>query len=141
MLAECALDESRIHFTGHLARTDYLHLLQASDVHVYLTAPFVLSWSMLEAMSTGCALVASDVAPVAEFVTDGETGRLVPFHEPEAIAQAVAGLLDDRAAARAMGLRARAAIVADYDLDALLGAKRALLEQALARRRAEGAGR
>ena len=60
--------------------------MRASDVHVYLTVPFVLSWSLLDAMSTGCLIVASDTAPVREFMTDGRTGLLVPPHDPAALA-------------------------------------------------------
>ena len=66
-----ALDPARVHFTGTLPYRDYLKVLQVSRVHVYLTYPFVLSWSMLEAMATGCVLIASDTAPVTEVVQDG----------------------------------------------------------------------
>ncbi|GMG82984.1 glycosyltransferase family 4 protein [Paralimibaculum aggregatum] len=128
MLAECRLDPARTHFTGHLPRPDYLAVLQASDAHVYLTVPFVLSWSMLEAMSAGCALVAADVAPVREFVGDGETGRLVPFHEPAGIAAGVEEMLDDRALARRLGVAARAHIREAYDLERVFAEKKAWLE-------------
>ncbi len=131
MLAELDLDETRVHFTGHLPRPDYLKVLQASDVHVYLTVPFVLSWSMLEAMSAGCALVAADVAPVREFAADGETARLVHFHSPEAIAEAAGALLDDRAEAARLGAAARAHIVERYALDRVFAEKKAWLESLL----------
>ena len=76
-LAENDIDPARVHFVGRLGRRDYLRLLQRSDAHVYLTVPFVLSWSMLEAMSTGCALVLSDTEPVREFADpiDGILGQ------------------------------------------------------------------
>ena len=77
MLQEVQLDPARTHFTGRLPYARYRTLLQVSAVHVHLTYPFVLSWSMLEAMSCGCLLVASDVAPVREFVSEGRNGLLV----------------------------------------------------------------
>lgn len=131
MLAECDLDLARVHFVGHLMRSDYIRLLQASDVHIYLTVPFVLSWSMLEAMSAGVTLVASDVDPVREFVTDRETGRLVDFHSPEAIADATEALLDDRAEAARLAAAARAHIVERYALKHIFDTKRTWLESLL----------
>ena len=94
MLAELDLDLGRVHFTGLLSRRDMVEVLRASDVHVYLTVPFVLSWSLLDAMSTGCLIVASDTAPVREFMTDGRTGLLVPPHDPAALAAKIAAALD-----------------------------------------------
>ena len=80
-LAETDIDPDRVHFVGRLARADYLRLLRRSDAHVYLTVPFVLSWSMLEAMSTGCALVLSDTDPVREFA-DADAAHLVDLRQP-----------------------------------------------------------
>ncbi len=83
MLAELgtSLDTSRVFFPGKLDYENYLHLLQRSDAHVYFTYPFVLSWSLREALSCGCAVIASDTAPVREFITAGETGLLTPFFD------------------------------------------------------------
>lgn len=75
------LDLNRIHFTGSLPYNQYLNLLQVSRVHVYLTYPFVLSWSALEALSAGCLLVASDTAPVREFVRHQHNGLLIDFFD------------------------------------------------------------
>lgn len=72
-------DWARVHFLGRLERQDFTRLLKVSRVHVYLSYPFVLSWSLIEAMSVGACIVASDTAPVREVLTDQEQGRLVNF--------------------------------------------------------------
>ncbi len=109
------LDVSRVHFAGRVQYETYVKLLQRSDAHVYLTYPFVASWSLREAMSAGCALVASDTAPVREFVTDRVSGRLAPFLQPDAIADHVLEMLEDtKMAAR---LRAGARSWAEANLD------------------------
>lgn len=133
MLAELDLDRDRIHFPGRLTRPDLYAVFQASHAHIYLTAPFVLSWSMLEAMSSACPLVVSDTAPVREFVTP-ERGLLVDFHSPEAIADAAERQIEDREAARAMGEAARAHIVENYALEEIVRQKVAMFEEALERR-------
>jgi len=100
-LAQNDIDPARIRFTGRLDRATYLRLLQRSDAHVYLTVPFVLSWSMLEAMSAGCAMVVSDTDPVREFV-DTEAAVLTDLASPAAVADGiVATLLEPEAARRA----------------------------------------
>jgi glycosyltransferase involved in cell wall biosynthesis len=86
MLREVKLDATRTHFLGKVPRAQYIKVLQVSAAHVYLTYPFVLSWSLLEAMACGANVVASDTAPVREVVRDGENGTLVPFFDPASIA-------------------------------------------------------
>ncbi len=109
------LDWDRVHFLGRVPYTDYQKLIQLSRCHVYLTMPFVLSWSLLEAMSMGATIVASDVEPVREAITHGETGMLVDFFDPQALAHQVCAVLADPAAHAYLGAAARAHVVAEYD--------------------------
>jgi glycosyltransferase involved in cell wall biosynthesis len=91
MLAEVGdrLDPARTHFLGRVPFADYTRLLQVSAAHVYLTYPFVLSWSLVEAMACGAYVVASDTAPVRDVLQDGWNGRMVPFFDGRALADAV----------------------------------------------------
>ena len=114
------LDLSRVHLLDRLPYDDYLRLLQVSSTHVYLTYPFVLSWSLVEAMSAGCAIVASDTAPVREAIVDGETGLLAPFHDSSAIADAIVRNLSDRQGRLRRGRAARAVARERYDRDICL---------------------
>jgi glycosyltransferase involved in cell wall biosynthesis len=120
MLESFSYDMSRLHFTGPLPYGDYRKVLQASTVHVYLTRPFVLSWSMLEAMSCGCTLVASDTAPVREAIQDGHNGLLVDFFAPKQLASRIEEALTDKAARERLGTNARVTIKTNYDIDRLL---------------------
>ena len=114
------LDRSRLHFVGRLARDDYLRLLRLSDAHVYLTVPFVLSWSLLEAMATGCLVVASDTEPVREVVTEGRNGLLVDLRSPEAIAAVVRKALSLGRDGEELRVAARRTIVSRFALADLL---------------------
>jgi len=109
-------DWQRVHFLGRLNYPQFLNMLQISSVHVYLTYPFVLSWSLIEAMSSGCAILASDTAPVCEAIEDGVTGRLLPFFDPQAWAHGIDTLLNDPAERIRLGAQARQRAVEQYDL-------------------------
>lgn len=109
-------ERMRVHFVGQLPYPGFIRLLQVSTVHVYLTYPFVLSWSLLEAMSLGCSIVASDTAPLREAIVEGETGQLVDFFDPEALAQRVAMLSADPSLRHRLGSAAREFAVSHYDL-------------------------
>lgn len=128
-LAALDLDASRIHFTGLLSRSDYRKVLEASDVHVYLTAPFVLSWSLMEAMSAGCAIVASDVEPVRELAPDGEAAMIrVDMNQPREISDAIGYLLDNRAVGQTLASAARQIILDRYSTERLFPRKMNWLE-------------
>ncbi len=91
-----AIDPDRVVFPGRVPYMTYLTALQRSDAHVYLTYPFVASWSMRESMAVGCAVVGGDVDPVREFITHGENGLLAPFLEPKTLARTVLNLIEDK---------------------------------------------
>ena len=88
------LDLKRVHFVGMLEYHDYLNLLQVSSVHVYLTYPFVLSWSFIEAMACGCLIVGSRTPPVLEVLRDGFNGFTVDFFAPKALANRIESALE-----------------------------------------------
>lgn len=95
LLRENPLDLSRVHFLGKVPYEIYKKILQISAVHVYLTYPFVLSWSLLEAMAIGCHIVASDTAPVGEVIRSGRDGVLVNFFDVDDISKAIVEALID----------------------------------------------
>jgi len=106
MLREVRLDAARTHFLGKLPYAQYVKVLQVSAAHVYLTYPFVLSWSMLEAMACGAPLIGSDTAPVREQIEDGVNGRLVGFFDVSEIAQRTLDVLNDQSASEDLRRRA-----------------------------------
>lgn len=126
---EGQLDLSRVHFAGRVAYETYIKLMQRSDVHVYLTYPFVASWSLREALAMGCAVVGSDTPPVREFLTDGQNGLLTPFLQPPAIAEAVLRLLGDQRLAGKLRRNARKWAEANLQLETYLDSFEALIEK------------
>jgi glycosyltransferase involved in cell wall biosynthesis len=111
-----AEDARRVHFVGRLKRDAFTRVLQLSTVHIYLTYPFVLSWSLLEAMSIGCAIVGSDTAPVREVIDDGQQGLLVSFFDTRALVDSIDRLLSDAELRERLGVQARQRICERYDL-------------------------
>lgn len=109
------VDWSRVHFLGRVPYGDLCQIIQLSRCHIYLTMPFVLSWSLLEAMAMQATVVAADVAPVREAITHGKTGLLVDFFDPEALAAQVADVLVRPAEYAHIGANARAHVVREYD--------------------------
>jgi glycosyltransferase involved in cell wall biosynthesis len=114
------LDMNRLHFVGTLPYRDYVKVLQASKAHVYLTRPFVLSWSMLEALSCGCAVVGSKTAPVMEMIEDGNNGLLADFFSPEQICDRIVEILEHPDQMAELRQRARETAMGKYALKTLL---------------------
>jgi glycosyltransferase involved in cell wall biosynthesis len=132
LLAELAgeIDLRRVHFVGRLPFRQYLAVLQLSSVHVYLTYPFVLSWSLLEAMSAGCHIVASRTAPVEEVIIDCENGWLVDFFDTVSLADRIIAALRTRRPDRRLRAAARDTVINQYDLRTVcLPAQLALLQK------------
>lgn len=113
------LDLSRIHFLGNVSYPIFLALMQLSMVHVYLTYPFVLSWSCIEAMSAGCAIVGSDTAPVREVITNNQTGRLVNFFSHDEISSQVIDLIENKSERERLGGAARQYAIDNFDRQAV----------------------
>jgi glycosyltransferase involved in cell wall biosynthesis len=109
------IDRKRIHFAGRLPYPNYLTALQVSSAHVYLTYPFVLSWSLLEALSAGCLVIGSDTPPVRE-VLNNENGLLTPFFDTEQLAERVTEALTFPRRFRSVRAQARRTILDQYDL-------------------------
>ncbi len=109
------LDWSRVHFLGRVPYADFQRIIQVSRCHIYLTVPFVLSWSLLESMAMEATIVASDTAPVREVITHGENGLLVDFFEPKKLAAQVAEVLAQPGDYRHLGPAARARVLETYD--------------------------
>lgn len=134
MLEKFPLDEERVHFVGSLPYGEYVKLLKCTTAHVYLTRPFVLSWSMLEAMSCEGLVVASDTAPVQEVITNGINGLLVDFFRPDQLAQTLNNVLDRPADFTQMRRKARETVLAKYDLGSCLQQRLAWLSSLIAQR-------
>ncbi len=113
-------DLSRIHFTGLMPLTFLRDLFRITRAHVYYTVPFVLSWSMLEAMSTGALIFGSDTDPVRELITDGENGVLVPFFDVDAQVEKMNHVLDNKQYYEQLKLNASKHILESYSVNDLL---------------------
>ena len=111
------IDLSRVHFLGRVPYPTFVNLLKVSRVHAYLTYPFVLSWSLMEAMSAGAMIVASDTAPVREMITDGVHGRLVDFFDIPRWSATLIDALSHPEAQMPMRAAARQKILEGYDLE------------------------
>jgi len=112
-----AQDWERVHFLGNVDYKAFLGVIAVSTVHVYLTYPFVLSWSLLESLAMTCAVVASDTEPVQEVVTHGENGLLVNFFDQAQLVESIIALLKDKALRNRLGRTGRERIIEEYDLN------------------------
>ncbi len=111
-----SIDVNRVSFLGKVPYRDLLALLRLSSAHVYLTYPTVLSWSMLEAMASGCLVIGSATAPVEEVIEHEKNGILVDFFDVDKVAGAIIDGLANRERYRAIRTAARETIVSRYDL-------------------------
>ena len=135
LLEKFPLDPARTHFVGSLPYGEYVKLLQCTKAHVYLTRPFVLSWSMLEAMSCGALVVGSNTPPVQEVIADGINGLLVDFFKPDQLAATLDGVLAKPREYDPLREKARQTVVAKYDLTSCLKQKFAWLSGLMNARR------
>jgi glycosyltransferase involved in cell wall biosynthesis len=122
-------DASRVLLPGQIPYDVYVRMLQRSDAHVYLTYPFVPSWSLREALACGCALVAADVEPVAEFVSDGKNGLLVPCLDHANLARTILNLLEDDRLNKRLRAGARKYAEKHLDLNDTIGAMLATIKE------------
>ncbi len=122
-------DLSRMVFVGKVLPTELGRLLASTDLHIYLTSPFVLSWSMMDAMSCGAVVLGSDTPPVKEMIQDGKNGLLANFFDAEGIARRAVEVLKDPDAFRTIGNSAEQMIAERYSLETVLPKMRALYER------------
>lgn len=120
MMSEVKLDKNRFHVMGHLPYEDMIKIMQVSSAHVYLTVPFVLSWSMLEAMSCGCLVVGSRTPPVMEVIEEGKNGLLADFFSPREVADCIHAILNHPDRMQSLRDAARQTILDKYALSKLL---------------------
>jgi len=111
---EGQLDPERVHFTGRIPHARMLAALRLSTAHVYYSYPFVLSWSLVEAMASGCYVIGSDSAPLRDAIQDGANGRLLPFFDVSALSEALIAACRDAGASAPLRAAARETAVAQY---------------------------
>ena len=129
MSSAVSLDPTRVHFVGKLARPEYLSLLRVSALHLYLSVPFVLSWSCIEALASGCLLLGSDVAPVREVVEDGVNGFLVDARDSALLARRAADLLARRTLLVDVQAAARQRAITEFELGRCLAQQTSLIRE------------
>jgi glycosyltransferase involved in cell wall biosynthesis len=123
------IDPDRVVFPGRLDYQTYVAMLQRSDAHVYLTYPFVASWSLREALAMGCPVIGSNTQPVREFITSGENGLLASFFDPVGLARSVARVLEDTKLSRSLRENARRYAEKNLRMDDYLAAYDTLIDR------------
>jgi glycosyltransferase involved in cell wall biosynthesis len=129
-LSQGDYDLSRFVFLGHVEPEQLAEVLRRSDLHLYLSVPFVLSWSVLDALACGCVVLAGDVPPVREVITPGHNGLIEPLFDVERIAETALRVLRDPAAFAPLRQAARATVEATYALDVAVPGMKAFFERA-----------
>lgn len=135
MLAEVPVDPTRVHFLGYLPYDRFTQMLRVTSAHVYLTFPFVLSWSMLEAMALGALVIGSRSKPVEEVITHGENGLLVDFFSPDNVADQVVSVLKNREDFTEIARAGRRTVLRKYDLAHCLKQQMSLIHSMVRGRR------
>ncbi len=133
-LSEVTIDPARVHFIGQVPYDQFIRVLQVSSAHIYLTYPFVLSWSMMELMATGCLLIGSDTPPVREVLQEGKNGLLVDFFSPQSVADRVEEVLKNPEKYRSLREKARQTVLERYQLADCLTRHVRLIEDVAERR-------
>lgn len=126
------LDPDRVFFPGKIPYEAFQQMLKVSSLHLYLTYPFVASWSLREALAAGCCILGSDVPTVSEFITPGVTGALFPFLRPDLLAEAAIELLADGRLRKRLGRGARAWAEANLRMEDSFATMDALIAEAMA---------
>ena len=129
VLAERPYNLDRFLFTGQILEEDLVRILSRSDLHIYLTTPFVLSWSMMNALACGCTVLASATPPVLEMIAHGENGLLAGFDDVEGLADEALRVLDNPEAFRYLGRAAERMIDERYSVEAVLPRIASLYEE------------
>ncbi|HZZ42219.1 MAG TPA: glycosyltransferase [Tepidisphaeraceae bacterium] len=132
VLSREEFDLSRFVFTGLLPQPELARLLATTDLHIYLTVPFVLSWSMMDAMSCGAVVLGSATPPVKEMIREGQNGLLADFFDIENFARKAIDILKDPQAYRPLGNAAEEMIEQRYSLDRVVPEMVKLYESARA---------
>lgn len=135
MLKKLNIDMSRVHFVGGLTFNDYLKILQISSVHIYSTMPFVLSWSILEAMACGCCIVASSTEPVLEVIKDNENGLLFDFYNVDELVKKVDYALKNKEKMKEIRKNARQTVLEKYDLKDCLAKQLEYMQEIIGNRK------
>lgn len=129
VLARDRYDLGRFLFVGQVLEEDLVRILSRSDLHIYLTVPFVLSWSLMDALACGCTVLASDTPPVREMIRPGENGLLAGFDDADGLADQALRVLDDPVAFRGLGRAGTRMIDERYSVEAVLPRIRSLYEE------------
>lgn len=135
MLSKLKMDLSRVHFVGGLSFSDYINLLQISSVHVYATFPYILSWSILNALATGCCVVASSTPPVLEVIKDNYNGLLYDFYNIDQLVEKVEYALVNQDKMQVIRANARQSILDNYEIMKMLVAQMTYIQSLIQQNR------